>query len=278
MKAMELHKLLILAAVLVGCAQPRNKNVNESNLNPTLPESPVAPGTPAQPVPDSGALGSVGPMFDYKTRYSKISDPYVKLVDNRGNGYEDLYGVRNFRAVLNGVYYRGGANNVYNREGARSNSNPLPTTGLENLCKEGFSTAIYYYTTNYGTAPKVVNCRDRLDYNTTLNYKQISSLTASTTTNEAILSLVYDRIKGKLKGPIYGHCWNGWHASGYAAAIILKQFCGYTDDQAEAYWRKNTDGNDGSSYASVVTKVRAFKPVAKFAISAAESAKICPKK
>ncbi|MBC7420804.1 MAG: hypothetical protein H7328_08750 [Bdellovibrio sp.] len=267
MKKMNILKIISTALFVASCAQPVSK-MNETPVNPEAPNS-------SESIPDAAEVTKA--TIDYKLRY-KFLDPYNKVVDNRGNGYENLYGTRNFRAVLHGVYYRGGANNSYNREGIRSNSNPLPTTGLENLCKEGFSTAIYFYTTNYETAPKVVNCRDRQDSNTTLNYKQISSLSATTSTNEAILSLVYDRIKGKLPGPIYGHCWNGWHASGYAASILLKQFCGYTDSEAEAYWRKNTDGNDGASYAGVVTKVRAFKPVAKFNISAAESAAICPTK
>ncbi len=266
MKSFSILKLIAATLVVASCAQPVSK-MNESTANG---DTQTTDGT-------SDAAAVTKASLDYKLRY-KFLDPYNKVVDNRGKGFEELYGTRNFRVVLHGVYYRGGANNSYNREGVRNNSNPLPTTGLENLCKDGFSTSIYFYTKNYGTAPKVVNCRDRKEANTTLNYKQISSLTASTATNEAILSLVYDRIKGKLDGPIYGHCWNGWHASGYAASIILKQYCNYTDDQAEAYWRKNTDGNDDASYAGVVTKVRAFKPLAKFKISAAEAAAICPAK
>ena len=34
-----------------------------------------------------------------------------KITDNRGNGFEDLYGTRNFRVILHGVAYRGGGNN-----------------------------------------------------------------------------------------------------------------------------------------------------------------------
>jgi hypothetical protein len=65
-----------------------------------------------------------------KTLYN-LSDAREKLVDDHGNGYEPLYGTRNLRAVLRGVYYRGGANNYYNRTDRRNNSNPLPDEGLK---------------------------------------------------------------------------------------------------------------------------------------------------
>ena len=59
-----------------------------------------------------GLLSSQGMAegFDsgfYHARY-KLTDPYAKAVDNHGDGFEDLYGVRNFREVLKGVLFRGG--------------------------------------------------------------------------------------------------------------------------------------------------------------------------
>lgn len=245
--------------------------MNNLNTQQAGEETPMMPVDPSQPE-DRDALDNQK-LFDYKARY-KVLDPFTKVTDNRGNNFEELYGTRNFRVVLHGVYYRGGANNKYNREGTRDNSNPLPANGLDNLCREGFSTALYFYTTNYDKAPKQVHCRDRQDLNNTMNYKQISSLTVSN--HEAIIALIYSRIKGQLKAPIYGHCWNGWHASGLAAVIALKQFCNISNEKAVDYWKKNTDGNvDG--YESVIKKVQAFMPIEKYKISAAESAKICPK-
>ena len=106
----------------------------------------------------------------YRNRY-QLKNASQKLVNDKGNGFDSLYGVRNFRAVLNGVYYRGGANNLYNKNGERDNMNPLPTEGLVNLCKEGFGHSIYLYTTNFDTAPKISDCRaikdggdNRLEY------------------------------------------------------------------------------------------------------------------
>jgi hypothetical protein len=196
------------------------------------------------------------------------------VTDNRGEGDEDLYGTRNFRVVLHGVYYRGGANNKYHRTNPRSNKNPLPTDGLQNLCEEGFATAIYFYPTNFDKAPKVVKCGSGVETNT-LNYKQIDALT--TKNQPAILQLIYDRIKGKVSGPLYGHCWNGWHASGVIAAIALRQFCDWSASEAKDYWRKNTDDHT-SGYAKVEEMVTSFKPITALKISAAEQAVICPDK
>ena len=44
-----------------------------------------------------------------------------KITDNQGNGFEDLYGTRNFRVILHGVAYRGGGNNYYHRSDKRNN-------------------------------------------------------------------------------------------------------------------------------------------------------------
>lgn len=209
----------------------------------------------------------------YEQRYP-LPDSHTKLVDNQGNGFEPLYGVRNFRAVLEGVYYRGGANNFYHRNSKRKNSNPLPNDGLLNLCQEGFKEAVYLYPERYSSAPQVISCRDFNGVPNQLQYLQITALSGKN--NSVLLQLIYSHIKGKTPGPIYAHCWNGWHASGYVAAITLKQFCGYSDHQADAYWVRNTDGNL-AGMSRVRAKVRAFKPLPNLTITAEEKRLICPK-
>lgn len=213
----------------------------------------------------------------YQSRYP-LSDPYKKLVDNRGNGFEPLYGVRNLRAVLNGVVYRGGANNVYNKYGKRQNSNPLPEGGLRNLCEEGFGTSVYLYSTNYEKAPKTIRCdSDILDTNT-LTYRQESVLSDSASA-QRILYLVHQRLSGSVESrPIYLHCWNGWHASGYISALILRQFCGYSGEQAVNYWNINTDGNNvGSNYDKIRDRIKNFKMDPNLIVSANLKSKVCPK-
>lgn len=99
----------------------------------------------------SQAFANLDDAEKFRRRYP-LATAKAKLVDNYGNDFEPLYGVRNFRAVLNGVYYRGGANNAYHRSDKRGNQNPLPEDGLLNLCTEGFATAIYLYAANFETA------------------------------------------------------------------------------------------------------------------------------
>ncbi len=209
-------------------------------------------------------------------KYQKLyplEDVYNKQTDNKGNGNDALYGTRNFRVVLNGVYYRGGANNKFNKHTKRDNQNPLPLEGLENLCKQGFSEAMYFYKDNYDESEKIISCGKEQK----LEYLQLASLKSGN--EKALLTQVHKHIKGEIPGPMYGHCWNGWHASGYAAAINLMQFCGWDNKKALAYWRKNTDGNDTKEYRSVMTKVEKFKRFddKDLQITDEEKKLICPK-
>jgi hypothetical protein len=207
----------------------------------------------------------------YKLRYS-LRDPYSKLIDYNGDGFEPLYGVRNFRVVLNGVYYRGGSNNTHNKNLVRGNSNPLEAEALKNLCEEGFSESVYLYATNFTSAPTSVTCRTRDGRPNTLNYRQINALLGN---NEHVqLKEIFDHIKGTVPGPIYDHCWNGWHASGYVAAMSMMQFCSYTHAQADAYWVKNTDGNFTKN-SGIRAKLRKFKPFDDLKISKEERDLLC---
>ncbi|MNL43274.1 hypothetical protein D3C87_1657800 [compost metagenome] len=106
-----------------------------------------------------------------------------------------------------------------------------------------------------------------------MKYKQFSPLYK----DKEILRIIYNRIKGKLDGPIYTHCWNGWHASGMISGIALKQFCGWNNREALSYWYKNTDGNY-RGYSKVRRKLREFKPYKEFAITKEEKRLICPSK
>src|SRR5436309_1038631 len=75
----------------------------------------------------------------YKSQY-ELQGPYKKRVQDNGKGDDALAGVRNFRAVLPGIVYRGGANNDY-RKPKLSTKNPLPPEGLEHLCEQNFDRA-----------------------------------------------------------------------------------------------------------------------------------------
>lgn len=217
----------------------------------------------------SNSLVERAQKFDQ--RY-QLKSEFEKLVDNRGEGYENLYGVRNFRQVLKGILYRGGANNLYNKYGQRENQNPLPTLGLKNLCSEGFGVSVYLYEKNFSSAPKAVNCTTVESTQNSLKYMQLTA--ANTENTEVYLDLIYQAVKGRGASPIYMHCWNGWHASGLVSALALKQFCGFSGEQALNYWTKNTDGNS-SGYESIKKRIVDFKPLSKYKISVEEQNQIC---
>lgn len=207
----------------------------------------------------------------YHQRY-QLNSLTEKLVDNRGDGYENLYGVRNFREVLKGILYRGGANNSYNKYGKRPNQNPLPDMGLKNLCSEGFGASVYLYETNFSTAPQHVNCSTIEAKANKLKYYQLTAADAENTAK--YLEMIYKAIKGEGAAPIYMHCWNGWHASGLVSTLALRQFCGFSGKEALAYWMQNTDGNtDG--YDSIKKRIVDFQPMSQFKISAEEQNQIC---
>lgn len=209
-------------------------------------------------------------------KHFDLQNPDSKKVDNQGNGDDSLYGVRNFRSVLTGVYYRGGANNVYNRIEKRDNHNPLQPMALENLCKQNFGTALYFYKTNADKMQKETLCKTTEDKKpNTLTYEQKSALDEKVQLE--ILKLVYEHIKNLDTHPMYGHCWNGWHASGLMATLILRQFCNYSPEKALDYWMRNTDGNN-KGFAKIKKRIKTFAPLPEYKIDAKVSELICPKK
>ena len=207
--------------------------------------------------------------FDfYKSKY-KAECVEDKITDNQGNGFEDLYGTRNFRAILHGVAYRGGGNNYYHRTNKRNNKNPLPQDGLNSLLRNGFSTSVYLYTENFETAPPFIT-NDDAD---TLKYYQLGGNTSSSL--DSILMFTYNSITNSEIGPVYLHCWNGWHQSGYVSAILLKQFCGYSTEKSLHYWEDCAD-NWTRGYDRIKNAIRAFEPLEKYKIDKSISDAICP--
>lgn len=205
----------------------------------------------------------------YKAKY-KVDCVDDKITDNFGNGFDSLYGTRNMRTILFGVAYRGGANNYYHKSDKRDNHNPLPDDGLQNLCNQGFSSAIYLYSTNFIDSKRIYINQKTKD---TLKYIQNSGM--SRKTMKDIMLKVYNVIKNPQLGPVYLHCWNGWHQSGYISAAILMQFCKYSNDQAYQYWLDNTDGvNKG--YENVKNLVKNFKTFDDISIDDSIRTEICP--
>jgi len=219
-----------------------------------------------QNISDSTIISKVN---KYKLKY-KVNCVQDKITDNQGNGFEGLYGTRNFRVILHGVAYRGGGNNYYHRTDKRNNKNPLPIDGLNNLLKNGFSTSVYLYNENFESAPAFLINKENND---TLNYYQLGGNTSSEL--DSILMLTYNAIINKNIGPVYLHCWNGWHQSGFVAAVLLKQFCGYNNTKSLHYWEDCAD-NWTRGYDRIRNAIRDFEPVKKYKISQEISDAICP--
>jgi hypothetical protein len=286
-----------VAIKVAGSGKPEDKKETpvEENRKIGLPDV-IQPKNPPVKPPPPEPQGAPSWVEAFRNRYwNRLGNGnhlLAKIVDDRGNGYEPLYGARNVRVVLHGILYRGGANNAYHRSNRRSNMNPLPTDGLQNLCAESFGEAIYLYSENY--SPQTVSCASRFGASNTLRYSQISVLgtpvNGSPTPNSAsspktstrtngvreILNRIYSCATGTGDCPIYTHCWNGWHASGLISAVALRQFCNFSPDQAEKYWIDATDSLANSNYPSIKASIREFRPVPELSIPTDIQNKICP--
>ena len=77
---------------------------------------------------------------NYKLKYN-VNCVQDKITDNKGNGFEGLYGTRNLRVVLHGVAYRGGGNNYYHRTNKRNNKH-FNYSGCQEI-KKGIKRFLY---------------------------------------------------------------------------------------------------------------------------------------
>ena len=197
----------------------------------------------------------------------------TKLVNNKGEGPDSLFGVRNMRVVLNNVLYRGGSNNFHRKETEPKtfNSHPLPYWGVSNLRTSGFSGAIYLYSKYFDQdyPASVIDSLNQLGF----NYRCLPDLNPDVV--KSIFKDLNKLIYAQEVAPIYIHCWNGWHQSGMLSAFTLMQFCGISNQQALKYWEQNTDGNS-KGFQAVKSKILEFKPYKEFQTDSITRARICP--
>ena len=98
-----------------------------------------------------------------------------------------FHGIRDFREVMPGALYRGGANNGHA---------PLSHDELNALCEDDIGTAIYLYTTGF-SGPSVTHCSKG-----SLNYIDKSWEGSG---RAAVHKQIYDTINSKGK-PVFIHC------------------------------------------------------------------------
>jgi hypothetical protein len=164
-------------------------------------------------------------------------------------------GIRDYREVMPGVLYRGGANNGHG---------PLKHDQLDALCEAGIGTAVYLYRTGF-SGPSTIQCsKGSLDY----IYEGWEGPGRSDVHQQ-----IYNVIKGKRK-PIFIHCWNGIHATGAVAATALMQFCKLPPQKAVEYWKVGVAPR--VQYPSVVRSIEVFQPNPKLELTTEERNEFCP--
>ena len=85
---------------------------------------------------------------------------------------------------------------------------------------------------------------------------------------------IIETVRNPDRGPVLVHCWNGLHYAGMVSALALRQFCGLSAEQAEAYWRANA--NRGANYPLIIDNLKRFKPLPELALTAEEQQAVCP--
>jgi hypothetical protein len=166
-----------------------------------------------------------------------------------------FHGIRDYREVMPGVLYRGGANN---------GRGPLSPNQLNALCEAGFGTAVYLYRTGF-TGPSTINCSKGV-----LHYIDEGWEGKGRT---AVDQQIYKVIKDKNK-PVFIHCWNGIHATGAVAATALMQFCNVSAQQAVEYWKVGVARR--VQYPSVISSIESFKPNPELQLTPDERKEYCP--
>jgi hypothetical protein len=165
------------------------------------------------------------------------------------------HGIRDYREVMPGVLYRGGANN---------GRGPLRKEQLEALCEAGFGTAVYLYRTGFA-GPSTVQCsKGSLRY-TTEGWEGKG--------RAAVDQQIYDIIQTKDK-PIFIHCWNGIHATGAVAATALMQFCNISPQEAVAYWKVGIAPR--VQYPSVIRSIESFQRNPELQLTPEQQKQFCP--
>ena len=198
-------------------------------------------------------------------RSSSAITTKTSVYDTLPESKAQFFGVRFMKPVLPGVLYRGAGS---------GGQHPLIAEQLNALCEAGFSEAFYLYPNGFNSN-QPITCRSN-GRNQQLAYS-VEGFRPRNGRHQT-LKKIYDVIQNPGLGPVFVHCWNGWHASGEVAAIALMQFCGWSGSQAAAYWEKNIgDKGNISRYQGIMHKhIAGFEPFADLRIDESTQRKLCP--
>jgi hypothetical protein len=165
---------------------------------------------------------------------------------------------RNVKTVIPGLLYRGGA---------AGGMVPLTQEALKGLCEAGFSLAVYGYTEGFrGT--QQIQCTDSISgQQNMLTY--IAGEASELAFEKDVMNRIQTVVANPNAGPVFVHCWNGYHASGELASFALRQFCGWSGPAATAYWSRNQQG------AAPISRIGKFNPNPALGIAKEDRAVLC---
>lgn len=129
--------------------------------------------------------------------------------------------IKNHQELLGGLLTRAGVANML----------PLDRQELNMLCEQGYTEAFFLYK---GASEVSVRCsRGMLRYRSVGDYRAPENI-----------DLILDNINAGLSTgqKTFIHCYNGAHASGFVAGVVLRSFCGISEDQAVSYWNRTLGG------------------------------------
>jgi hypothetical protein len=94
------------------------------------------------------------------------------------------------------------------------------------------------------------------------------------------MSKIHEVIADPQRGPLLLHCMWGVHSSGAIAAMALRQFCGWSEADAKAYWNsaRNNAPCAGGCGAWIDARFKGFVPDPALVPDAAQQALICPER
>lgn len=147
--------------------------------------------------------------------------------------------IKNAQDVLGGFLTRAGV----------EKQEQLSDSQLVDLCEQGYYRAYFLYS---GAKARTIKCSSG-----EIKYSSVHWTNNDTDILEAIS---YGMDSGQR---VFVHCNNGAHASGYIAALALRQFCGYSSSKAFSYWEGHVGiyGKTPPARDKIQKRLKAFEPL-----------------